>query len=58
MNNDELKIGDWCLVKDFEHGKRPVQIVKLDEDRKDYFWCRYSDSRSLYDFHQGELTPI
>lgn len=52
----DIEIGEYRLVSDFEHGVRPVQVVKKDK-REGYYWCRYSDG-SVYDFHASELKPL
>lgn len=55
---DEIVVGEYRLVKDFENGARPVQVVEqASEVGEGYWWCRYSDG-AVYDFHESQLKPI
>jgi len=55
---DEIEVGEYRLVKDFEHGMKPVKVVKpAPEVGEGYWWCRYSDG-GLYDFHESDLKPM
>lgn len=52
---NEIKPGDVFLVKDFEHGKRPVWVKQINPDGT--IDAAYSDG-NIYVFAKCELEPI
>jgi hypothetical protein len=57
VQENNIKIGEWYKVKDFEHGQRPVKVIEPITDKPGYYWAKYSDG-AVYDFHYSELKDI
>jgi len=54
---NNIEIGEWYKVKDFEHGYRPVKVTEPIENKPGYYYAKYSDG-AVYDFHYSEFKDL
>ena len=57
IQKDNIEIGEYYKVKDFEYGYRLVKVIEPISDKPGYYWVKYSDG-GIYDFYCSELNKL
>lgn len=54
---NNIEIGEWYKVKDFDHGQRLVKVTEPIMVAPGYYWAENTDG-AAYIFHYSELKRL